>query len=124
MTPFESDQVNGELSPGQRGYRALVSVGQLDTEITGLTPVNSEYHIAGASSDVTVVNTGDDQGGLQVGDTIKFRLNYAALLRLMSGKYIDKVVTPSLDKYENLPESELLEVEPAVEIVTEENSGQ
>lgn len=39
----------------------------------------------------------------------------------MSGKYIDKVVSPSLDKFENLPESELLEVEPAVEIVVEIN---
>lgn len=120
MTPFESDQVNGDLSPGQRGFRALVSVGQLDTEITGLTPINSDYHIAGASSDVTVVNIGDDQGGLNVGDTIKFRLNYAALLRLMSGKYIDKVVSPSLDKFENLLESELLEVEPAIEAATED----
>lgn len=120
MTPFESDQDNGDLSPGQRGYRALVSVGQLDTEITGLTPVNSGYHIAGASSDVTVVNIGDDQGGLKVGDTIQFRLNYAALLRLMSGKYLEKVVSPSLDKFEDLPESELLEVEPAVEAAAED----
>ena len=124
MTPFESDQVDGDFSPGQRGFRALVSVGQLDTEITGLTPINSHYHIAGASSDVTVVNIGDDQDGLKVGDTIKFRLNYAALLRLMSGKYIDKVVSPSLDKFENFPESELLEVEPAVDMVAEDNHGQ
>ncbi|MFQ6609119.1 MAG: hypothetical protein ACE5EE_11420, partial [Fidelibacterota bacterium] len=119
MTPFESDQSNGDFSPGQRGYRALVSIGQLDTEIIGLMPVNSAYHIAGASSDVTVVNIGDDQDGLRVGDTIKFRLNYAALLRLMSGKYIEKVVTPSLDEFENLPESELLEVEPAIESVVD-----
>jgi predicted amino acid racemase len=124
MTPFESDQVNGDFSPGQRGFRALVSVGHLDTEITGLTPINSNYHIAGASSDVTVVNVGDDQGGLNVGDTIKFRLNYAALLRLMSGKYIEKVVTPSLDKFENILESELLEVETAVDIVAEDNLRQ
>ncbi|RKX20361.1 MAG: hypothetical protein DRP35_06155, partial [Candidatus Zixiibacteriota bacterium] len=120
MAPFESEQVGDDLSPGQRGYRALISVGQLDTEITGLTPINSEYNIAGASSDVAVVNIGDEQGGLKVGDTIKFRLNYAALLRLMSGKYIDKVVSPSLDKLENLPESELLEVEPAIETIEED----
>ena len=120
MAPFESEQIGDDLSPGQRGYRALISVGQLDTEITGLTPINSEYNIAGASSDVAVVNIGDEQGGLKVGDTIKFRLNYAALLRLMSGKYIDKVVSPSLDKLENLPESELLEVEPAIETIEED----
>ncbi len=122
MTPFELDQAHEDFSPGQRGYRALVSVGQLDTEINGLTPVDSGYHIAGASSDVTVVNIGDEPGGLEVGDTIRFRPNYAALLRLMSGKYIGKEVTPSLDKLKNLPESELLEVEPAIEAVTEDNA--
>lgn len=122
MTPFESNRTENDLSPGQRGYRAIVSVGQLDTDIAGLTPVDSRYQIAGASSDVTVINIGDEPGGLKVGDTIKFRLNYAALLRLMSGKYIEKVVTPSLDRFENLPESELLGVEPAVEAIEEDNS--
>lgn len=120
MTPFESDQTNGDFSPGQRGYRALVSIGQLDTEVTGLTPIDSRYQIAGASSDVTVINIGDEPDNLKVGDTVKFRLNYAALLRLMSGKYIDKVVSPSLDEFENLPESELLEVEPAIEAAVED----
>lgn len=122
MTPFEADQTNEDFSPGQRGYRALVSVGQLDTEITGLTPMNLRHRIAGASSDVTVVNIGDDAGGLKVGDTIKFRPNYAALLRLMSGKYIAKSISPSLDEFENLPKSEMLEVEPAIEVVTEDSS--
>ena len=122
MTPFESDQANGSFSPGQRGYRALVSVGQLDTEVTGLTPIDSKYQIAGASSDVTVLNIGDDPGDLAVGTTIKFRLNYAALLRLMSGKYVEQVVSPLLDKFEDLPDSELLGVEPAVEAVIEDHS--
>jgi predicted amino acid racemase len=120
MTPFEANHTEGDLVPGQRGYRALVSVGQLDTDIAGLTPVDSSYHVAGASSDVTVVNIGDDPGDLKIGDTIKFRPNYAALLRLMSGKYIRKEITPSLETFEDLPESELLEVEPAVEAVAED----
>jgi len=120
MTPFESVQPNEEFTPGQRGYRALVSIGQLDTEIAGLTPFDSRYHIAGASSDVTVVNIGDVPDGLKVGDTIKFRPNYPALLRLMSGKYIEKEVSPSLDNFENLPRSQLLDVEPAVEAIAEE----
>lgn len=122
MTPFEASHADQELAPGQRGYRAIVSVGQLDTDISGLTPVSSGHQIAGASSDVTVVNIGDDAGGLKVGDTIQFRPNYAALLRLMSGKYIEKEVTPSLGTYENLPKSELLKVEPAVESLAEDNS--
>ncbi|MCK5861384.1 MAG: alanine racemase [Candidatus Hydrogenedentes bacterium] len=102
IAPFASEQpdLSEELSPGQRGYRALVGVGQLDTDINGLTPINSNYQIAGASSDITVVNIGDDPGGLKVGDTIKFRPNYAALLRLMNSRYITKFVEPSLDIFE------------------------
>jgi len=121
MTPFDATHSTEEFSPGQRGYRALVSIGQLDTEITGLTPVDSRYHIAGASSDVTVVNIGDESGGLKVGDTIKFRPNYAALLRLMSGKYIRKEVSPPLDTFKDIPDSERLEVEPAIEAISQDN---
>ena len=122
MTPFEFSSTDRIPVPGQRGYRAIVSVGQLDTDIGGLTPKISDHKIAGASSDVTVVNIGDDAGGLKVGDSIRFRPNYAALLRLMSGKYIEKQITPSLDKFENLHQSDLLEVEPALEAVVEDDS--
>ncbi|RKX29037.1 MAG: alanine/ornithine racemase family PLP-dependent enzyme [Candidatus Zixiibacteriota bacterium] len=120
MMPFETEQSNSDYSPGQRGYRAIVSVGQLDTEVSGLTPVNPNYQIAGASSDVTVINIGDDSDNLKVGDIISFKLNYSALLRLMSGKYIEKEVTPSLEQFKNLKSSELLEVEPAIESVIED----
>ena len=118
IAPFESD-VGEEPSPGERGYRALVSVGQLDTDIAGLTPVDPEHRIAGASSDITVVNLGSDPRGLGVGDTIKFRVNYSAMLRLMSGKYVAKEVTPSLEEFTNTTGPERLEVEPAVEAACE-----
>ena len=123
MTPFDSAQTDRELSPAQRGYRAIVSVGQLDTDIAGLTPVDPRYQIAGASSDVTVVNIGDDPNGLKVGDTIRFRPNYAALLRLMSGKYIEKVTSPSLEAFEGLPKGERIHVEPIITSVVE-NAGE
>ncbi len=102
IAPFASDQPapTGDLPPGQRGYRALIGVGQLDTDISGLTPLNPEHQIAGASSDITVVNLGDDPGGLKVGDTIEFRLNYAALLHLMNCRYITKVVEPPLEEFQ------------------------
>ena len=102
IAPFSNDQPAEPdgFSPRQRGYRALIGVGQLDTDINGLTPLNPEYQIAGASSDITVVNLGDDPGGLKVGDTIEFRLNYPALLRLMNCRYINKVVEPAIDVFE------------------------
>jgi predicted amino acid racemase len=114
MTPFESTDAEEDLSPGQRGYRALISVGQLDTDIAGLTPVNPEHRIAGASSDITVVNLGSDAGGMKVGDSIKFRVNYSAMLHLMVGKYVAKEVTPPLDEFKDIPKTERLDVEPTV----------
>lgn len=93
LAPFASE-ADGDTAPGQRGYRALVSIGNLDTEISGLEPLNPNYSIAGASSDITVVNVGDDADGLEVGDTIRFRPNYAAFVRLMSGRYVEKVLQP------------------------------
>jgi len=99
MTPSLSE-VHEERTPGMRGFRALVSVGNLDTDISGLTPINPKYSIAGASSDVTVVNIGDEADGLRVGDTIQFRPNYAAFVRLMNGKYVPKVVTPKIMEFQ------------------------
>ncbi len=93
------DEQDELVAPGQRGFRALMNVGYLDTDVTGLLPVDESYRIAGASSDITVVNLGDEANGLKVGDTISFKVNYSALLRLMSSKYIDKVVEPPLEEF-------------------------
>lgn len=92
-SPFQSVGVM-ETAPGQRGFRALVHVGQLDTDISGLTPTHQDYHIAGASSDITVVNLGENPNDLHIGDTVTFRMNYAALLRLMSSRYVTKEIIP------------------------------
>jgi predicted amino acid racemase len=99
MQPFEQES-DDDFAPGQRGFRALISVGQLDTDVSGLTPLNPDHKIAGASSDIMVINLGDNPEGLKIGDSIKFKVNYSALLRLMSGRYLDKVVSPSLEEFE------------------------
>ncbi len=97
-TPF--DQISeDDFTYGDRGYRAIVTVGQLDTEVAGLRPIDKDCQIAGASSDLTVVNLGEGDHNLRIGDTLKFRANYGALLRLMSCKYIDRIVTPSLETF-------------------------
>jgi len=100
MTPFDTVD-DDDVTYGDRGYRAIVTVGQLDTEVTGLTPLKPNYTIAGASSDLAVVNVGKESEGLSIGDSIKFRVNYAAMLRLMSSNYIEKVVAPSIDEFSN-----------------------
>jgi predicted amino acid racemase len=90
---------NEEFAPGQRGHRALLAVGQLDADVKALTPVDPNVQLAGASSDVTVVNLGDNPDGLKVGDSLKFRPAYSALVRLMIGKYIEKTVTPKIGDF-------------------------
>lgn len=115
MTPFEAVAPSGvtgdhELEPGRRGFRAIVALGQLDTEVGGLTPLNRQYQIAGASSDLTVINLDDNPDGLKVGDSIRFRPNYAALVRLMSGRYVTKNVVPSRDSFAAQLDQEPLEL--------------
>jgi len=104
-----------EFAPGQRGYRALLAVGQLDADIKALTPISPNVQLAGASSDVTVVNLGDNPDGLKVGDTLKFRPGYSALVRLMIGKYIEKTVTPRIGEFKQYAsEQDGLELPPVV----------
>ena len=114
ITPFISE-VSDDRTPGQRGYRALVSVGNLDTEISGLSPIKERYSIAGASSDITVVNIGEDADGLKVGDTIRFRPNYAAFLRLMSGRYIQREVVPAISEFQKNYALDPFTVDPVLE---------
>jgi predicted amino acid racemase len=98
MMPFEV-LATATHPPGARAFRAVITVGQLDTEIRGLTPLNADYHLVGASSDLAVVNLGDNRENLKPGSVIRFRPSYAALVRLMAGKYIDKFVTPGLEQF-------------------------
>ena len=124
MTPFELLENGESAQPGQRGYRAIVTVGQLDTEVRGISPVNPAHHVVGASSDVTVVNVGENPDGLKVGDTLEFRVNYAAMLRLMNNRYIDRVVEPGIESYEReFPDpGEELNVPRAIEPLEEQES--
>ncbi len=115
MTPFETfDDV--EVQPGQRGYRAVVTVGQLDTEVRGLTPLDPRYQLTGASSDVAVVNVGDNPAGLAVGGTISFRPSYGSLVRLMLSPYVDKFVGPTIDEYRrSISADDRIEVPPVID---------
>jgi len=97
LTPFEP--LDNDSTPGQRGYRAIVTLGQLDTEVGGLTPLDREHQIAGASSDLTVVNVGSEPRDLRIGGSIRFRPNYGATLRLMNNPYMERVVVPSPDRF-------------------------
>ncbi|MDZ7814533.1 MAG: alanine racemase [Planctomycetota bacterium] len=123
VQPFDHDAPD-DTSPGQRGFRALVSVGELDTDIRGLTPVNPDYKIAGGSSDIIVVNVGDSRDDLRVGDSIKFYPNYSALLRLMNSRYISKELDPPLTRFSNATSQRRSKVGPVVKDASAEENGE
>jgi predicted amino acid racemase len=115
MMPFESISQSA-TDPGQRGFRALVTIGQLDTVVSGLTPLESEYEVVGASSDLSVVHLGDNPHNVKVGDTLKFRPSYGAFVRLMMDPYIDKVLVSRDQAREALKaESEDFDVPPILD---------
>lgn len=87
VSPFDNGAMQGG-EPGERGHRALVAIGQLDTEVSGLTPLDEGHSLVGATSDISVVNLGENLGGLTVGDQISFRPDYSAVVRAMSSKYM------------------------------------
>lgn len=91
--PFGSHDVVG-AAPGQRGFRALVNFGQLDTEVGSLRPVEPGHEIVGASSDITAVHLGPSAGALAVGDTIRFHVGYSAFVRAMASPYASKSILP------------------------------
>ncbi|MFO7626216.1 MAG: alanine racemase [Candidatus Fermentibacteraceae bacterium] len=105
LHPFQTAVDCSSHTPGERGYRAVVTVGELDTEVSSLSPVNPEFRIAGASSDVTVLNLGSRSPSVRVGDTVRFRTGYAGLVRLMNNPYTEKTLCHDADDCKDTPES-------------------
>lgn len=70
--------------------RAILGIGRQDVSVDGLTPVDPDVEIIGASSDHLIINlTGCDKN-YKVGDVVRFVPDYGALLHLYTSKYVDK----------------------------------
>ncbi len=74
-----------------RMKRAIVAIGRQDVRVEGLTPVDAGVEIIGASSDHLILDVTGVSGALEVGDVIGFRVDYGALLSLMTSKYVEKI---------------------------------
>jgi predicted amino acid racemase len=68
--------------------RAVLGLGRQDVTVSGLTPLDG-IEIMGSSSDHIVVDAKDLP--LQVGDELRFRLDYGALLAAMTSPFVEKV---------------------------------
>ncbi len=81
-----------EKQAGKRSYRAIVDIGLLDVEESHIFPVDNEISMVGASSDMFVIDLGDNEKGYKVGDLLEFKMDYMGVLRTIYSKYIDKRV--------------------------------
>ena len=84
-------QIN-EADYGKTSYRAILDLGLLDVSPEFLIPQQKGISITGASSDMLVVDLGENVQGFAVGDILSFSLKYMGALALMNSDYIDKIV--------------------------------
>ncbi len=74
-------------------YRVLLDIGLLDVEPSHLTPVDHNVEVAGASSDIIVIDLGETTQGYAVGQLVAFKLDYMGLLRVLNSFYVEKKIT-------------------------------
>lgn len=84
--------VFSEEEKGKSSLRAIVDVGLLDIDHKDISPLVAGIEMIGASSDMLILDLGDNEQNLQVGDTIDFSMNYMGVLRAMNSDYVDKKV--------------------------------
>ncbi len=77
---------------GKTAFRAILDIGYLDIQPDFLIPKSKDIEIVDASSDMLVVNVGQNNKDLKVGDMVQFQLKYVGALGLMNSNYIDKYV--------------------------------
>lgn len=77
---------------GETSYRAILDIGYLDINPDHLICVEENVRIADASSDMLILDVGDNKNDYAVGDFIRFRMKYMGALGIMNSDYIDKIV--------------------------------
>lgn len=74
----------------EKSYRAIIDLGLLDVDDRHTQFINKKLSILGASSDMIVVDLGNNEDNYKVGDMIELSMDYMSLLRIMNSKYIEK----------------------------------
>ncbi len=78
---------------GETSYRAIIDLGLLDVDNEHIFPVDEGIKFAGASSDMIVVDLGDNKKNYKVGDLIEFTMDYMGTLRIINSRYVEKKCT-------------------------------
>jgi predicted amino acid racemase len=81
-----------ESNYGKTSFRAILDIGLLDINPDDLSPEDQSIEVSGASSDMIVMDIGENGNNYKVGDMITFKLSYMGILAVMSSSYIGKEV--------------------------------
>lgn len=79
-----------EHNYGKTTIRAIIDIGLLDIDMKHLDPVDTDIKYAGATSDMVVLDLGENPKNYKVGDLIEFTMDYMGIVRIMNSKYIEK----------------------------------
>lgn len=77
---------------GKTTYRAILDLGLLDINPSMIMPDDDAITIIEASSDMLVIDLGENPRGYKTGDIISFKMRYMGALGLMNSFYIEKLV--------------------------------
>jgi len=72
--------------------RAILAIGKQDVNVEGLTPIDENIIILGASSDHMIVDINDCKKEYGIGNIIEFTLDYGALLSASTSDYVKKII--------------------------------
>jgi predicted amino acid racemase len=81
-----------EKDIGKTSYRAILDLGLLDIDTSNLFPDDRSLKFAGASSDMIVMDLGNNRKNYKVGDLISFKMKYMGILSILNSDYISKVI--------------------------------
>ena len=70
--------------------RAIIAIGRQDIRLEGLTPMDCNLSIFGASSDHLILDITDSEKELAIGDIVDFKIDYGCLLAAMTSPYVEK----------------------------------
>jgi ornithine racemase len=91
---------------GKTSYRAIIDLGLLDVEQKHIEPVDKNICFVGASSDMLVIDLGENKKNYKVGDLLEFKMDYMGTLRIINSRYIGKKIRNKIPSF-SVPEGHL-----------------
>lgn len=70
--------------------RGIIAIGKQDADMSGLTPLDDHIEMIGRSSDHMILDLTNSSQDYRVGDIMRFKLKYPAILSVMTSEYVEK----------------------------------